>query len=171
MKKYTILSFLLSLILVSCNSNYKVEVDLSASQIKELQGKIAEDLEAIDVAKKNQDEFIDQKVISLALAYQKLGELGEAIKVYEMAVEEDYKTSTLIHNLGRLYQEVGDYQSAVEAYQRIITEYGNKDYLHDIALVYIKASDAKNAREYYKAWTLYSKQSDSQIEASLEVLN
>lgn len=58
---------------------------------------------------------------------------GKAIELYETALQKpEYETSLIFHhNLGRLYDEVGETDMAIARYMFLV-ERGHKNYLRDI---------------------------------------
>ncbi|MDH5596675.1 MAG: tetratricopeptide repeat protein [Candidatus Peregrinibacteria bacterium] len=158
-----------SLLLFACNS-YRVEVDITPEREAELKQEIIDFKEALS-AYDDSDGSIDLvSTVGLARAYEELGELGKAIKVYEDVLEDGRRSRAVIHNLGRLYEDVGEYNLAIEQYQRIIDEYYENSYLYDITWAYIRAGDRKMAEKFFNAWQLEFKTTDGQIQDAIKKL-
>ena len=81
MKKVTLI--LLSVIfLTACTNKYKVEVDITPEEIQSEKATIAEMKKAIKNYDGEDGSIPYSEIINIALAYEKLGELGKAIDVY-----------------------------------------------------------------------------------------
>ena len=171
---------LVALVLTACGSKWNVKVDLAPEERAAAQTEI-EDMEA---AIKNfigpQGEIPALQIIRLAKAYEKLGNFSKAIDVYNGWVK-DHRAKSLVNNLGRLYEQVGETELAVRQYQRIIEEYFDTDYLYDITWAYIKGAKAatkaetrlefrKKAEKYFNAWQLDKKRTDEQTQQAIKEL-
>lgn len=170
-KKLLLITFSI-LTLTACNS-YKVKVDLTPEQTKDLQAKIVSLKNDIAhyVSTDGADGAVDWKdAIDLATTYESLGERGEAIKLYEGFINKKQKTKAMLNNLGRLYEKTEQYSKAVAIYQRLNDEYLDSDYLYDITWVYIKTKDLKNAEKYFNAWQLKFKKTDEQTQEAIKQL-
>lgn len=157
-------------LLAGCNS-YKVEVDLPVDEIQSIKSEIKTLRETIDnyVQKTPDDGTIAWvEIIDLARAYQDLGEMGKAIKVYEDVLATGEKTKAILNNLGRLYEKTEQYDKAIAVYQRINDEYFDHDYLYDITWAYIKAGDRKNAEKFFNAWQLQFNKTDEQVQQAIK---
>ena len=160
------------LLLAGCNS-YKIDVDLAADEIKSIKSDIKsltatianyvpEDSDAGTIAWR--------EVIQLAKNYEKLGELGKAVKVYEDVLDDNEKTKAILNNLGRLYEKTEQYDEAVAVYQRINDEYFDHDYLYDITWAYIKAGERKMAEKFFNAWQLQFQKTDEYTQRAIKKL-
>ncbi len=159
-----------ALLLAGCNS-YKIDVDLSSDEIKNIKA----DIESLKVkldnyVAKDEGEIAWAQTIDLARAYKKLGEIGKAIKVYEDVLEDGHTTQSILNNLGRLYESTEQYDKAVVMYQRLNDEYFDHDYLYDITWAYIKAGERKLAEKYFNAWQLEFNKTDEQTQRAIKKL-
>ena len=115
------------MLLAACSS-YKVEVDLTTEEIQKVKAEITSLKEEIrDFVTEDEGAIAWQAIIDLALAYQELGELGKAIRVYEDQINQGHKTKAILNNLGRLYEKTEQYGMAIAMYQRINDEYFDFD--------------------------------------------
>jgi tetratricopeptide (TPR) repeat protein len=161
------------LLLAGCKlGGYKVDVDLTPEKADEIQTEIESLKQAIkDYVPNETDGLIAwREIIELAKAYENLGELGEAIKVYEDVLADGYKTKSVLNNLGRLYEKTEQYDKAIAVYQQINDEYIDHGYLYDITWAYIRAGDRKNAEKYFNAWQLEFKKTDEQVQQAIKKL-
>ncbi len=71
------------------------------------------------------DENFIPSIFRLGYYMSILGEEEMAIKVYERALELNPCPSNLLINLGLLYEDMGQYHSAIECYQKILRKYPN----------------------------------------------
>lgn len=171
--KYTKLAFIgiVLLILAGCGfGSYKVDVDLTPEQIQEIQANIKTlEQEIDDFVPGDEGGLIAwQAIIDLARAYEELGELGKAIRVYEDVLAEGHVTKAILNNLGHLYEKTEQYDKAIAMYQRINDEYFDHDYLYDITWAYIRAGDRKNAEKYFNAWQLEFSKTDEQTQQAIK---
>ena len=158
------------LLLAGCHS-YKVEVDLSADQEQEVRQEIEDLKQQIAEFVPDEDNAIAWwEIIKLSQAYEKLGELGKAIEVYEDVLDSGQWSKSILNNVGRLYEKTKQYDKAVAIYQRINDEYFDHDYLYDITWAYIRAGDRKNAEKYFNAWQLEFSKTDNQTQQAIKKL-
>lgn len=160
------------LLLAGCNS-YKIDVDLAVDEVKSIKSEIKSLTETITnyvPADSDAGTIAWMEIIELAKDYEKLGELGKAIRVYEDVLADDEKTKSILNNLGRLYEKTEQYDKAVAIYQRINDEYFDHDYLYDITWAYIKAGDRKSAENYFNAWQLQFQKTDEHIQRAIKKL-
>jgi len=113
---------------------------------------------------------INQGTIALALDYQKAGYLDTARDVYQDFLKERGKSEAILNNLGRLYEQVGEYKKAIKYYQILIDTYNKKTYLYDITWAYIRAGDATKARIYYEQWKQLKGRNDKQIYKAIRAI-
>lgn len=100
----------------------------------------------------------------IALAYENLGELGEALRWYKKGMRL-YDVSELAwNNMGRLYDRLGKHKKAVREYQKIINELGFSKYYIDIANSYIKMGDIESAQKAYDQYRLITNFTDTAVE-------
>ena len=159
-----------ALLLTACNT-YKIEVDLPVDEIADIKSEI-------DLIKKEIADFSPTdgatiawaEIIDLARAYESLGEIGKAIKVYEDVLNDGHVTKAILNNLGRLYEKTEQYGEAIAMYERIDEEYFDHDYLYDITWAYIKAGDRKSAEKYFNAWQLEFQKTDEQTQQAIKKL-
>jgi len=131
MKKY-IVTGLAVILLVGCNA-YKIEIDLTPEEIKEVKDEITMLKEEIANFVPSDEGLIAwQAIIELARAYEELGELGKAIEVYEDVLNQGHKTKAILNNLGRLYEQTEQYGMAITMYERIHKEYLDQLSVKDI---------------------------------------
>jgi len=168
--KKLLISIIAIFLLTACGSSYRVDVDLSSEEIKELkteEGLLKEEIANYVI---KDGEIAWRQMIRLSGIYEELGEMGKAIKVYTDVFDDGHKTKAMIHNLGRLYEQVGEYELAVQQYQRIVDEYFDDDYLYDITWVYINAKERKEAEKYFNAWQLALRKTDEQTQKAIKKL-
>jgi len=169
-----------SLVLTACGSKWNVKVDLTPEERAAAQTEIADMESAIKNFIGPQGEIPALQIIRLAKAYEKLGNFSKAIDIYNSWVK-DHRAKSLVNNLGRLYEQVGEAELAVRQYQRIIEEYFDTDYLYDITWAYIKGAKAatraetrlefrKKAEKYFNAWQLDKKKTDEQTQGAIKEL-
>jgi len=159
-------------LLAGCSlKSYKVAVDLAPEKIREIQSSIQTLQNEIDNFVPSEKAAIPwQAIIDQARAYEELGELGKAIKVYEDIVAGGKPSKAILNNLGRIYETTEQYDKAVVLYQRINDEYFDRSYLYDITWAYIRAGDRKNAEKYFNAWQLEFKKTDEQVQQAIKDL-
>lgn len=150
---------------------YKKDVDLIPEKVSEIRANIeALKQEIADYVPSESGKIPWQAIIDLSRAYEELGELGKAIKIYEDVLENGDGTKAILNNLGRLYEKTEQYDKAIVMYQRINDEYFDRDYLYDITWAYIRAGDRKNAEKYFNAWQLEFKKTDTQTQEAIKKL-
>jgi len=67
--------------------------------------------------------------------------------------------------LGSAYEDVGNYEKAITAYNKALTIYlDHKDALHDLALVYISTGDTQNALHLLQRLTAIDKGWGNQLQ-------
>lgn len=158
------------LILAGC-SNYKEAVNLSAEQTKQLEDQVTVLKKQIADFKPSQSAIIPwQATIDLARTYEKLGDLGKAIGVYEDVVNGGKPSKSILNNLGRLYEQTGQYDKAIAMYKRISDQYFDHNYFYDITWAYLRAGDLKNAEKYFNAWQLEFRKTDQQTQDAIKQL-
>ncbi len=108
--------------------------------------------------------------VNLARQYQKLGDLGKGIRIYKDLIKKDIVSSAVYHNLGRLYEEVEEWDLAIEQYQLLIDDYFMPRYLYDITWVYIKTEDRKSAEKYFNDWQRTLNTTDLQTQEAIKKL-
>lgn len=157
-------------LLTACGSNYKVDVDLTPEEIQAAKAEIAQMKEDIKNWEGPEGEIPWRQIIKQAEAYNKLGERGKAIDLYKSWLDQGYKTKAIINNLGRLYDDVGEYDLAVEQYQRIVDEYIDLNYYYDITWAYIRAKKRKEAEAAFNKWQLAHQKTDEQTQQAIKKL-
>jgi len=174
------LALAIALVLSSCGSKWNVKVNLTPVERQATLDEIKTAKEEIANFKGEEGEFPWTSIISQANAYEKLGEMKSAIDLYNKWLKGNTKTKSMINNLGRLYEKVGETELAVKQYQRIIDEYIDSDYLYDITWAYIHAAEnstgrvaldhRKKAEKFFNAWQLDKKKTDEQTQAAIKGL-
>lgn len=159
---------LAAMLLTACMNNYKVEVDLTEEDRTAILDKIAISQAAIDNYDGSAGVFPYLDIIDQAKAYEELGEVGKAIKLYEDYNEQGAKGEAFFNNLGRLYEKTEQYDKAIVMYQRIVDELYNRRFLYDITWAYIKAGDRKNAEKHFNAWQLEFNKTDEQTQQAIK---
>jgi tetratricopeptide (TPR) repeat protein len=103
----------------------------------------------------NTGQMTVNQVMDKARLLDYLGKPGEAIKLYEEHFTDgiNSKNSSYYHNIGRLYEKVGEYDLAIFRYQYIIHTYKRYSYYKDIAEAYQKAGNQKKYEEYMGLYT------------------
>jgi tetratricopeptide (TPR) repeat protein len=153
--------------LSACSNGYTVDVDLDESQ----RAQINQEIQSIKAdLKKAEGEAEVFLMMDLARAYKKLGQLGKAIDIYEDYLARGKRVKAMMHNLGRLYEDVAEYDKAIEQYQRLIDDYYDRDYLYDITWVYIRAGERKQAEKYFNAWQLEFQKTDEKTQEAIKKL-
>jgi tetratricopeptide (TPR) repeat protein len=90
--------------------------------------------------------------ISKALAFEKLGRVGEAIRTYDELFQIYDNSSVGWNNRGRLYEKIGDAAEAVENYKKLIDVFSLTQYRFDIAAAWQKAGEIEKAKTAYQLW-------------------
>jgi tetratricopeptide (TPR) repeat protein len=178
-----IIGFILVLIFVAfltACGRYDIQVDIPPEERAQTEMQIEELKSAIKNYVPQEGEIAWREMIQLAEAYESLGYMSKAIKVYTDVLDTGKKTKAIINNLGRLYEKVGEYDLAVAQYQRIVDEYFDTSYLYDITWAYIsaaqnsegdeKVSYRKEAEKYFNAWQLEFRKTDEQTQQAIKKL-
>jgi tetratricopeptide (TPR) repeat protein len=158
-----------------------VKVDLTPEEIQAVNAEIETEKSAIENFDPVESQIPAMEIVQLAKAYEKLGDLEEAIDLYNSWLsKEGIRAKVLANNLGRLYEQVGEWELAVKQYQRIIDEYIDEDYLLDITRTYIRAAQStkgevaieyrKKAEKYFNMWQLALKKTDVQTQQEIKSL-
>ncbi len=180
MKSFKILSIitLTVLFLTACGRSHNVKVNLTPDELEGAQQEIALLNKSIaNFVPPTKGEIAWRDMIDLSKAYEKLGDMDKAIKIYTDVLDKGDKTKAIINNLGRLYEEVGEYDLAVKQYQRLVDEYNDTGYLYDITWAYIHAAQAKKgdeaisyrkeAEKAFNAWQLTFQKTDEQTQQAI----
>jgi tetratricopeptide (TPR) repeat protein len=178
--KITLVGILSLMVLSACGSKWNVKVDITPEERAAAQTEITDMKTAIQNFKGPEGEIPNLEIARLAKAYEKLGDRKSAIDLYNSWLKGNVRTKTIINNLGRLYEQVGETELAVKQYQRIIDEYFDTDYLYDITWAYIHAAQAstgkveldfrKKAEKYFNIWQLEKKKTDDQTQTAIKGL-
>ncbi len=158
------------LTLSACNFKQTVEVNLTDEERSEIKADIDEYKVQIDEWTGEDGSFPYIASINLARSYADLGEIGMAIKLYEDLIDSGAINSAVFNNLGRLYENIEEYDKAIIVYKRIVDELFNENYLYDITWAYIRAGDRKNAEKYFNAWQLEMNKTDEQTQQKIKEL-
>ncbi len=168
--KKNLLLILLSLVLIGCSTpDYNIEVDLTTEEKAILE----DEVQKLNNAIQQMDDIgegSDQRVIDLADAYKELGNYNMAIQTYEDAIGTPHESTVILHNLGRLYQNVNEPKKAIEAYLMIVENDSLKEYWYEVARVYADMDNLAKAEEYYQMWQDEFDETDGLIEQKLEKL-
>lgn len=97
--------------------------------------------------KETRSEYINY--VNKAVAQERLGRLGDAIKTYEEATKVWGPSVVTYHNLGRIYEKLNDEQKAIEYYQKLTDEFDRTEYYYDIAKAYVKMGNMEKGKENY----------------------
>lgn len=172
MKMNKLLIIVFSVLLLAGCKSYDVEVDLPPTEEEQLYADIAQYQKEIEefAPEVVGRSFPDLEVISMARAYEQLGQMDNAIQAYEDFLAQGHQTKALINNLGVLYEEVGETEKAVEQYQRVMDVFYDRQYLYNITWAYIRGEDRKNAEKYFNAWQLEFSKTDEQTQQALKRL-
>ena len=168
--KTLLIVFSVIILLTACQSKWRVDVDLTPEEREAIMAEIEECKLGIKNFDGPEGEIPNREIIRLALAYEKLGDLGAAIKLYKSWLDQGFRTKAIINNLGRLYEKVGEYELAIEQYQRLVDEYFDTHYLYDITWAYIHAKKRKEAEKYFNAWQLEFQKTDGQTQQAIKKL-
>jgi tetratricopeptide (TPR) repeat protein len=179
MKKLLIPIFIAFLFLTACK-DYNVKVDLTPEEQQAVQQQIKELKVTISNYVPTEGEIAWRDMIDLSKAYEKLGDMNNAIKVYTDVLDNGDKTKAIINNLGRLYEQVREYDLAVAQYKRIVDEYADEAYLYDITWAYIHAAQnftgdkavsyRKEAEKVFNVWQMSFKKTDDQTQQAIKDL-
>ncbi len=156
--------------LSACQSKYNVDVDITPEERQGATQMIDESKLEISNYDGEEGSIPFRPIIRLADAYETLGEYGKAIKTYKKWLDSGQQTRAMIHNLGRLYEKVGETELAVARYQTLINEYFENGYLYDITWAYIKAGERKNAEKFFNLWQLKFQKTDTQTQQAIKKL-
>ena len=169
--KKLLISITAIFLLTACGSRWDVDVDLTPEETQAIKTEIQSlKTEIQNFVPPTSGEIAWRQYIDLSQAYEKIGQMDNAIKVYTDVLDSGVKTKAIIHNLGRLYEKVEEYDLAVEQYQCLIDEYFDNNYLYDITWAYIRAKNRKEAEKYFNAWQLEFKKTDSQTQQAIKKL-
>ena len=168
MKKLAFLLVTL-IFLTACQSNWVVDVDLTAEEKAEIQADIKDIKSRLSADMKSSDYI--QAVISLARKYEDLGQLSDAIDVYvDTLKNENLSAPTVNRNLALLYEKIGKFEKAIEQYQILIDKYLDENYLYDITWAYINMGERREAEKYFNAWQLKFQKTDVQTQDAIKKL-
>lgn len=160
--------------LTACGQNWVVDVDLSDEQRAEYEQQLKENDELIKNYKPESEESSPyapfDAYIDKAKAQTYLGYLGDAVKTYKEALKFYPQSRAIENNLGRIYEQVGEYELAIQQYQYMVDHFNDSGYLYDITWVYIKIKDRKNAEKYFNAWQLAFQTTDEQTQQAIKKL-
>lgn len=78
------------------------------------------------------------------------GRTGEAIQAMERALEIMPTFATGQYNLGRMYESIGGYEKAIEAYRKEIARYFNADAYFNLANIYGKLGRYADAEKTFR---------------------
>lgn len=168
--KKLILLILVALLLTACQAKWQIDVDLTPEKRAEILAEIKEVKITIQEQIRETEKAGYMAYVNLARAYEKLGNLGTAIKIYTDAIADGMHSSAVYNNLGRLYEKVGEYDLAVEQYQILVDKFMENRYLYDITWAYIRAKDSKNAEKYFNAWQLETQATDENTQKAIRKL-
>ena len=108
-------------------------------------------LEAVMQAEQPGSELYNESLYHIAIAYDFLGQNDKALEKYQEALAVAPDNVTILFNLGRLYQQRKDYDSAIIYFKKVIdkdpTDFGA--YL-SIGFGYLSKEQFKEAVPYYE---------------------
>lgn len=88
--------------------------------------------------------------VNKAVAQENLGKLDDAMSTYNEAQRVWGESQVVLHNMGRLFEKMNNYDKAIEKYKKLADgPIGNKDYYYDIMKAYIKLDNMGEAKKYY----------------------
>ena len=93
-----------------------------------------------------------EQVVEKGRLLEYLGNVGQSIKLYEENFNNLSWYVAFHHNMGRLYEEVKEYDLAIPRYQFLIDTYKRFNYYRDIAEVYKKDGKEKKYVEYMELY-------------------
>jgi len=158
------------LFLTACQSNWKVETNLTPDERTKIQNEIKTIKITIENQTKKDGKGEAMAYVNLARAYEKLGDLKKATDVYKNAISKGLFASSIYNNLGKLYEKVGEYELAIEQYNILISDFVMDRYLYDITWAYIRAKDRKMAEKYFNAWQLALQTTDKATQDAIKKL-
>ena len=170
MKKLFATLLIGAFILSGCQSSWNKKVDLTPEEKQEINQQIKDIKVEISEYDGTEGTIPHLKMVELARAYKKLGNYKGAINVYKKEMDAGYEVRVFYHNLGRLYEDVKEYDLAVEQYQIIIDRYFENNYLYDITWAYIRAKERKTAEKFFNAWQREFHKTDEQTQEAIKDL-
>ena len=180
MKKFGI--FILTITVLSgCTlGSFNKKINIAVEEKEKIKSEIGGLKDKIENYIPTEGEIAWAEMIQLSEDYKKIGDYDNAIKVYTDVFDKGQKTAAMIHNLGRLYEDVREYEKAIVQYKRLIDEYNETNYLYDITWAYIRAAQAskgdkaiayrKEAEKTFNAWQLEFKKTDEQTQGAIKKL-
>lgn len=166
------LAILVVLNLTACQSSWDEEVDLSEEEVQKIESNIdlTKQLIKYQIRKRASGKAEPMAYVELANNYVELGKMKRAERVYKSAIKTGLFSSALYHNLGRLYEKVGEYDMAVEQYQILIDEFSEYNYWYDITWAYIRNSDRLKAEQAFNQWQRKFNKTDQATQEALKKL-
>jgi len=153
--------------LSACGGKYNIDVTLTPEEKQAALDKATEMKDFIAKYDTSDGTIPFGQIITLSLAYEKMGDMDKAIDNYKIWLDKGTKTKSIINNLGRLYEKVGEVELAVTQYKRLIEEYQDDAYLYDITWAYINAKKRKEAEKYFNLWQLKFQKTDEQTQEAI----
>ncbi len=158
--------------LTGCKS-YNLERELDEDKKTFFEIQLEENLKLIA----NPPDFVDEDhpppydyYVKAALSADELGKIRLAEDLYLEAMENYPNFEVPYNNLGRLYEELGWYDEAIEQYMVLVEKFGYQRYYFDITWAYIKSEDRKNAEKYFNAWQRAEVTTDENTQEAIKKL-
>lgn len=172
MKKFTLI--LLSIVLLSSCSKYKLDRDYVTEEEKAAYKiQLEENLGFIKSPPPPADPEGPapfKYYLEAAAAADELNKIKLAIELYKEAKEDHPAFEVIYNNLGRLYEELGMYDEAVEEYTVLVERFGELNRYYDITWAYIRAGDRKTAEKYFNLWQNAMQKTDEHTQEKLKEL-
>lgn len=160
--RYLILNFTVFLLAISAltacqlgSKDWNVEVNLAPEEISEIEGQIKETKNLIQEQKEKRESGLAEPMAYVVMAnnYEKLGRINDVVQTYLNAIEEGAFSSAIHHNLARTYEDVEEYDLAIEQYQILINQFGSFNHWKDLAWANIRANRLDSAERAYQTWS------------------
>lgn len=172
MKKFThLLIIVLSIFVLSaCQSKWSPEMNLPPEEISAIHEKIEEVETFIDQEIKQKGKAEITAYISVARQYKKLGEYKKVESIYKKLIADGRVSGAIHNNLANIYEEVEEYEKAIEQYTILTDKLLEPQYLKNITWVYIKMGERKLAEKYFNAWQQAYRTTDENIQQAIKEL-
>lgn len=154
--KYIFIAILAAVVVATAVYVYKynnvvIDVNLTPEQLLEYEAKVKEFGEKLQtpdpedpMQRPNLDFFLEK-----AKYEYYLGRLSSAIRTLDEGLQIYPATTSMLHNKAKMYEAMGRYKRAIDMYQIIIDENGNKAYYIEIARAARTMNDVETAKNAY----------------------